>query len=167
MDFPFLRQSPAFFSHPKMPIKKEAKKMKQQQGQTHLGKSDFQRFVNEDAKEWFESQMKARKFHLEKGFILQDAKHYGLPSNIAETIDANQWGKFVEHPSNPIVSLVREFYANILSNQQTFSMVRGLKISFSTASINLHFGLPDLDDEYSVMLETISVWKRLTVGGTK
>ena len=56
-----------------MSVKKVAKKLKQQQGQTHLGKSDFQRFVNEEAKERFKSQMKARKFHLEKGFLLQDA----------------------------------------------------------------------------------------------
>ncbi|KAL5579151.1 hypothetical protein UlMin_011593 [Ulmus minor] len=156
-----------------MPVKKVAKKPKQQQGQTHLGRDDFQRFVNEEANERFESLLiKTRKFHHEKGFLFQEAEHYRLPANIAEVIDAHQWGKFAEHPSNPIVSLVHEFYANIMSNQQTFSMVRGLKVSFSVASINLHFGLPDLEDEYNVMLETSSrasldsCLARLTVEGT-
>ena len=53
-----------------------------------------------------------------------------------------------------------------------FSMVRGLKVSFSVSSINMDFGLPDLDDDYSSLFDTISrenlnsVLKRLTVGGT-
>ena len=91
--------------------------MKQQQNQSHLGKDDSQRFINEEAKERFESKIKLRKFHMEKGFLMQDIEHYGLPPYIAETIDAHHWGKFVEHPSDPIISLVRDFYANILTNQ--------------------------------------------------
>ena len=80
-----------------------------------------------------EYEIKTRKFHQEKGFLIKkkNAEHYRLPRGIAETIDAHQWTKFVAHPSNPIVSLVREFYANILTNQQNFSMVRGIKVSFS------------------------------------
>ena len=67
---------------------------------------DSQRFVNVEANERFESKIKLRKFHLEKGFLMQDTLHYGLPPCIAETIDAHHWGKFVEHLSDPIVSLV-------------------------------------------------------------
>ena len=155
-----------------MPVKKIAKKPQLQQGQAYLGRDDSQRFVNEEAKQRFDTLIKARKIHHEKGFLFQEAEHYGLPANIAEVIDAHQWGKFAEHPSNPIVSLVREFYANITTSQQTFSMVRGLKVSFSAASINMHFGLSDLEDEYSVLLETSSrasldsCLARLTVEGT-
>ena len=90
-----------------MPVKKIAKKPQLQQGQAHLGRDDSQRFVNEEAKQRFDALIKARKIHHEKGFLFQEAEHYGLPANIAEVIDAHQWGKFAEHPSNPIVSLVR------------------------------------------------------------
>ena len=92
-----------------MPVKKIAKKSQLQQGQAHLGRDDCQRFVNEEAKQRFDTQIKARQLHNEKGFFLQEAEHYGLPANIAEVIDAHQWGKFAEHPSNPIVSIIREF----------------------------------------------------------
>ena len=155
-----------------MPVKKIPKKPQLKPEQPHPGKDDSQRFVNEETRQRFDTLIKARKIHQEKGFLFQEAEHYGLPVNIAEIIDAHQWGKFAEHPSNPIVSLVREFYANIMSSQQTFSMVRGLKVSFSAASINLHFGLTDLEDEYSVLLENSSrasldaSLARLTVEGT-
>ena len=52
-------------------------------------------------------------------------------------------------------------------------MVRGLKVSVSTSSINMHFGLPDLEDEYTTLLDNISrddlnnLLKKLTVDGTK
>ena len=82
--------------------------------------------------------------------------HYGLPSEVAVTIDAHPWSKFAVHPYNPIVPLVREFYTNILTVNQTFSMVQGIEVSFSASSINMHFGLPDVVNEYSTLLETIS-----------
>ena len=69
--------------------------MKQQQNQSHLGKDDSQRFINEEAKERFESKIKLRKFHMEKGFLMQDIEHYGLPPHIAETIDAHHWGSLL------------------------------------------------------------------------
>ena len=68
-------------------------------------------------------------------------KHYGLPREVAEIIEAHQWLKFVDHPHNAIISLVREFYANILTANQTFSMVRGIKVLLSASSVNMHFGL--------------------------
>ena len=68
-----------------------AKKPKQQQDQSHLGKDDSQRFVNEEAKEQFESKIKLRKFYQEKGFLLQEVEHYGLPPRISKMIDAHNW----------------------------------------------------------------------------
>ena len=116
--------------------------------------------------------MKERKFHQEKGFLLINEEHYGLPGEIVATIDAHHWEKFTAHPHNPIIPLVGEFYANILTTNETFSMVRGIKVSFSASSINMHFGLPDISDEYNTLLETISgvalnkMLQALTVEGT-
>ena len=95
-------------------------------------------------------------FHNEKGFLLSTKENYGLPKEIADTIDAHQWSRFASHPNNPIASLVREFYANILTEGQTFSMVRGLKVSFSSITVNMHYGLPKVKDEYPDLLEKIS-----------
>ena len=51
-------------------------------------------------------------------------------------------------------------------------MVRGIKVYFSTSSINMHFGLEDIVDDYSPLLEAISisnlnrVLQNLTMKGT-
>ena len=47
-----------------------AKKGKQQHGQPQLGHEDSQRFVNEEAKLQSEYEIKTRKFHQEKGFLI-------------------------------------------------------------------------------------------------
>ena len=39
----------------------------------------------------------------------------------------------------------------------TFSMVKGVKVSFSAPTINMHLGLDDVVDEYSPLLESILV----------
>ena len=54
---------------------------------------------------------------------------------------------------------------------QSFSMVRGIKVCFSASSINMYFGLHDVLDEYGALLETISrlvlnkIFKDLMVKG--
>ena len=139
-----------------MAVKSRAQRNKQSKHQPRHEQEEIQRFVNEKAQVRFESEVKERKIHQEKGFSLTNEDHYGLPSEVATTIDAHQWLKFATHPHNPIVPLVHEVYANILIVNQTFSMVRGIKVSFSASSINMHFGLPHIVDECSTLVETIS-----------
>ena len=51
-------------------------------------------------------------------------------------------------------------------------MVRGLKVSFSYVSVNMHFGLPEVKDEYAALLDKIygeelnQLLQELTVEGT-
>ena len=103
---------------------------------------------------------------------MKNTKNLELPNEIYSVIAVHQWRKFSLHPQNPIVPLVREFYSNILAGAQTFSMVRGVKVFFSAPSINMHLGLDDLVDEYSPLLESISVEEltrvlnTLTIEGT-
>ena len=100
-------------------------------------------------------------------------KYLGLPSEVFSAISVHQWKTFALHPQNPIVPLVRELYSNILTGAHTFSMVRGTKVSFSAASINLHFGLEDLEDEFGPLLDSLSmeeltkILHYLTIEGTK
>ena len=118
---------------------------------------DTQKILNAEAKRKFELEVKERTLHQEKGFVLKNVKYLGLPEEVFSAISVHHWKTFALHPQNPIVLLVREFYSNILTGVQTFSMVRGTKVSFFAASINLHFGLEELDDEFGLLLESLSV----------
>ena len=71
-----------------------------------------------------------------------------MSEEVAEVIKIHGWQSFAIHPINPIAPLVRELYANIITGAQTFSMVRGVKVSFSASSINMHLGLSDCVDSF-------------------
>ena len=116
---------------------------------------EFQRFMIGEAKRKFELEVKERKVHEEKGFILTSDKDFGLFSEVVATICTHKWKNFAVHPSNPIFPLVREFYSNILTGNQTFSMVRGVKVSFSAPSINMHFDLEDCVDDFNDLVESV------------
>ena len=107
--------------------------------------------------------VKERSIHQEKGFILKNVKDFGLPPVISYVIEVQKWKRFASHPQNPIVPLVRKFYLNILI---------GVKVSFSTSTINMHLGSEDAVDDYIPLLESISldelnrVLSSLTIKGT-
>ena len=136
-------------------MKRSAAKGKQKLAIPPLTQDESQRFVNEDAFSRFKDEVKSRNIHQEKVFMLSKKEQYGLPNEIADIIDLHQWSRFAAHANNPFTSLVREFYANILTPGQTFSMVRGLKVSFSSVSVNMHFGLPEVKDEYADLLDKV------------
>ena len=108
----------------------------------------MQRFVNAKAKRRFELHIKDRKFHHEKGFVFKNDGNFGLPEEVVAFIKIHGWRSFAIHPINPVAPLVREFYAKIITGAQTFSMVRGVKVSFSASSINMHLGLYDSVDSF-------------------
>ena len=118
-------------------------------------RDDMQRFVNAEAKRRFGLYFRNRKFLHEKGFIFMNDANFGLPDEVAEIIKLHGWRNFAMHPINPIAPLVCEFYANIITGSQTFSMVRGVKVSFSASSINMHFGLLDCEDTLRDSLDMI------------
>ena len=88
---------------------------------------------------------------------MQSTKNFELPNEISSVITVHKWKNFALHPQNPIFPLVHKFYSNILTGAQTFSMVRGVKVSFSAPTINMHLGLDNVVDEYSPLFESISV----------
>ena len=84
-------------------------------------------------------------------------KDFGLPIELSSVIKVHRWKRFASHPQDLVVPLVREFYSNILTGAQTFSLVKGVKLSFSASTINMHWGLDDVDDDYSPLLDSISI----------
>ena len=109
------------------------------------------------SKKKYERKVKERTIHQEKGFVLKDVKDFGLPLELSTIIEIHKWRRFTSHPQDPVVPLVREFYSNILTGAQSFSMVRGVKVSFSASTINMHYGLEDVVDEYDHLLESVFV----------
>lgn len=96
-----------------------------------------QTFKDAEAKARYEDEIRERPLHLELGFAIKKEPNYGLTPKVGQIINRNNWKKFAAHPRNPVVPLVREFYANIISTEPRHSMVRGVKVSFSAQSINL------------------------------
>ena len=103
---------------------------------------------------------------------MTSGKDFGLPHEVAATIRTHRWKNFATHPSNRILPLVREFYSNMLTSNQTFSMVRGVKVSFSAPSINMQFDLEDCVDDFSDLVESLRgvdldrILQTVTVKGT-
>ena len=103
---------------------------------------------------------------------MQSGKDFGLPPEVVGIIRTHNWKAFATHLSNPVLPLVREFYANIVTGNQTFSMVRGVKVSFSAPSINMHIDLEDCVDNFNALLESVRgvemdrVLQSVTVEGT-
>ncbi|EXB53755.1 hypothetical protein L484_022412 [Morus notabilis] len=72
----------------------------------------------------------------------------GQPAFITRVIHQHGWRQFCQHPSNPIVPLVREFYANLLDFNQETVFVQNVKVPFTARAINSIFGLEEVVDEY-------------------
>ena len=98
-----------------MPVKSIPQKGMQSKPKTGYEQDEMQWFVNDEAMAMFNNEVKERKIHLEKGFLLKSEDNFGLPSAVSNTIEAHQWTQFAAHPHNPIVPLVCEFYSNIFN----------------------------------------------------
>ena len=78
-------------------------------------RDELQRFVNAEAKRRFELYIKDRNVHHEKGFIFKNDGNFGLLKEVAAVIKMHGWRSFAIHPINPVIPLVREFYAKIIT----------------------------------------------------
>ena len=68
---------------------------------------------------------------------------------------------------------MRELYANIITGVQTFSMVRGVNVSFSASSVNMHRGLSDCADTFRAFVDNVGsddlriILREIAVEGTE
>lgn len=64
------------------------------------------------------------------------------------------WENFITPPSYAVISLVREFYANLMVKHKKFRVrVRGRMVAFDSKTINAVYSMPDIDeDEHTTFL---------------
>lgn len=104
----------------------------------------------------FETETINLDLHPEKGFKYGKGTRWGILTELVEVIEAHGWKDFIEHPEGFCTPLVREFYANVSSKDQTFVVIRGGKLSFSAETINMKLRLEDVEDEYGAILNKVT-----------
>ena len=95
---------------------------------------DVSRFVNEGIVDRFDTICKNRSFIKEKGF-------HHLADFFRKTIAVKGWRATCQPPHPVVMSVVREFYANLASQDVMKVRVRGVFVDFSVESINHFYNL--------------------------
>ncbi|PON35554.1 hypothetical protein PanWU01x14_335450, partial [Parasponia andersonii] len=121
------------------------------------------KFETEAAETRYENNIQNRPLNAEKGFVLDNSETMGQLPFIAQVITQHNWKQFCAHPEDPIVPLVREFYANLTDPVENTVYVRGVQVSWSEEAINAVFGLGDPVDEHSEFIENITEHDLITV----
>ncbi|EXB49850.1 hypothetical protein L484_000844 [Morus notabilis] len=106
------------------------------------------KFVDNAAEKRYEENIWARNLVKEKGFLLHDSPTLGQPGFISDVIISRGWQIFCRHPIDPIVPLVKEFYANLQNQGQNTVFVWEIDITFTSNYINGVLGIPNQDDEF-------------------
>ncbi|PON70143.1 hypothetical protein PanWU01x14_083180 [Parasponia andersonii] len=91
------------------------------------------KFEFEVAETRYEENIQNRPLSAEKGFVWDNT-----------------------HPEDPIMPLVREFYANLTNPDDDTVYVRGVQVPLSVEAINTIFGLGDPVNEHSEFVEDIT-----------
>lgn len=56
------------------------------------------------------------------------------------------WNKLTDNPLPAVVPIVREFYVNVIGREDSMSIVKGKRVNYSQARINVYFELNNVDD---------------------
>ncbi|XP_073023626.1 uncharacterized protein [Primulina eburnea] len=105
---------------------------------------DASRFYNERAEEQY-GKIFNRSIIKERGFDLSHPD-----TQIEHILEARQWEEFGRQPQDAVISLVREFYANLkVRHDRLVVFVRGKEVAFDARTINTVYGFPEImHDEY-------------------
>ena len=130
-------------------------------------------FHNYKVDDKFKEFIEPRRILEEKSFIFPK-QPMGVMSNINNVVARQGWVKFCSHPQDPIVPIVKEFYSNMLQQDQRNIFIRQVQVPLDSRVINVFYYLPTaIECEYTQFAEnmTIKKWgevfKTLTVPGNE
>lgn len=110
-----------------------------------LASFDRRKFIDLESSDKFISSVAKRSVITERG--LQPCS--GDQRDIHLNIEQRGWEELVKQPEAAVVSVVREFYANMKEDDISV-FVRGKMVPFDRTTINRLYHLPDIEhDEYS------------------
>ena len=101
---------------------------------------DAMKFVNKGVADRFGTIYKNRSFIKEKGFHHPD-------DFFRKTIATKGWRALCQPPRPAVMSVVREFYANLASHVVKKVRVRGVLVDFNAKSINQFYNLDPVPSE--------------------
>ncbi|XP_075486403.1 uncharacterized protein LOC142526013 [Primulina tabacum] len=117
---------------------------KQSKGASSSSNYDAHKFWDEKAEENY-AKILNKSIVKERGFDLSFPR-----TGIGFMITARHWEEFSKPPPDAVISLVREFYANLkVKHDHLKVLVRGKMVAFDAHTINTMYGIPPIMyDEY-------------------
>ena len=109
---------------------------------------DPSRVQSYHAEKKYEEFIEPRRILEEKGFQFPD-QLTGIVKTIHNTAAKRGWLEFYKHPRNPVLPVVKEFYANLVSLDQHNIWVRNTLVPLDSRVINAFYNLPaEISCEY-------------------
>ncbi|KAH9763726.1 hypothetical protein KPL70_001262 [Citrus sinensis] len=136
---------------------------------SHL--KDLSRFQSYHAEEKYEEFIESRKILEEKGSQCPE-RLTGIVQTIHNAAAKRGWLDFCNHPRDPVLPVVKEFYANLVSPDQHNIWVRNTLVPLDTRVINAFYNiLAEINCEYVKLLDKLTpkkwntIFTTLTIGG--
>ena len=96
----------------------------------------------------FKEFIEPRKISEEKSFHIPQQPS-GTINTIYVAVAKKGWLDFCTHPRDPVLQIVKEFYSNMLQQDQRTIMVKNVQVPLDLKVINAFYNLPfDMDFEY-------------------
>ena len=111
---------------------------------------EVKKFYCPTAEAKYNNQVVSRDLYAERGLVAEKAGIEELPEWLRTTIRERRWENFVVPPEPAVTELVREFYANFLSQEwPTTVIVREVEVPFNAEAINYLFELESVQCSFS------------------
>ncbi|KAH9802215.1 hypothetical protein KPL71_001288 [Citrus sinensis] len=115
------------------------------------------------AEEKYEEFVEPRKILEEKGFQFPE-QLTGVVQTIHNAAAKRGWLEFCKHPRDPVLQVVNEFYANLVSPDQHNIWVRNTLVLLDSRVINAFYNLPaEITCEYAKLCDKLTPKKWTTI----
>ena len=132
---------------------------------------DPSHFQSYHAEEKYEEVIEPRKILEEKGFQFPE-QLTGIVQTIHNIVAKGGWLEFCNHPRDPVLPVVKEFNANLVSPDQHNIWVRNTLVPLDSRVINAFYNLPaETNYEYAKLLDKLTpkkwniIFTTLTIEG--